>query len=179
MAHERYNPWKLTAIGMGLVVVVAVITGVVVANWSGHEVENKTQAPAAATLPASTHPGTRVASAPVTPRPVAAAPSQPQPAALPSQAPIDACKQSAASGQSSNTMELVKDGVIGGAIGAAVGAASGAVVGGGSAAGKGAVIGGLVGVGGGALYGINENGKRDVRYREAYASCMRARGYAG
>jgi hypothetical protein len=32
--------------------------------------------------------------------------------------------------------------------------------------------------GGGALYGVNENRKNDARYRDVYASCMRARGYA-
>jgi hypothetical protein len=182
MADDRYNPWKLTAIGMGLVVVVAVITGVVVANWSGREVERKAQAPDAATLPAATHqasPGARVASAPVTPRPIAAASAQPQPTAVPSQVTIDACNQQAAQAAPRNkTTELVKDGAIGALVGAAVGAAGGAIAGGGSGAGKGAMIGGVLGAGGGALYGVNENGKHDARYREAYASCMRARGYA-
>jgi hypothetical protein len=40
------------------------------------------------------------------------------------------------------------------------------------------VIGGVLGAGGGALYGVNENRKSDERYRAAYASCMRSRGYA-
>jgi hypothetical protein len=53
------------------------------------------------------------------------------------------------------------------------------VVGGGSGAGKGAVIGGLVGAGGGTLYGLNENRKHDESYRNAYAACMRSRGYTG
>ena len=35
----------------------------------------------------------------------------------------------------------------------------------------------LVGAGGGALYGVNENRKTDERYRAAYASCLRSRGY--
>ena len=63
--------------------------------------------------------------------------------------------------------------------GAAVGAAAGAIVDGGSGAGKGAAIGGLVGAGGGSLYGLNENRKHDQRYRDAYASCMRDRGFTG
>jgi hypothetical protein len=67
-------------------------------------------------------------------------------------------------------MEVVKDGV--------VGPAGGAIAGGGSGAGKGAVIGGVLGADGGALYGVNENDKNDVRYRNAYASCLRSRGYA-
>jgi len=45
--------------------------------------------------------------------------------------------------------------------------------------GKGAVIGGLVGAGGGTLYGLNENKKHDESYRNAYAACMRSRGYTG
>jgi hypothetical protein len=40
------------------------------------------------------------------------------------------------------------------------------------------VIGGVLGAGGGALYGANENRKTDERYRVAYVSCMRSRGYA-
>ena len=40
-------------------------------------------------------------------------------------------------------------------------------------------IGGVVGVGGGTLYGLNENKKNDEKYREAYSSCMRSRGYTG
>ncbi|HKB23800.1 MAG TPA: hypothetical protein VKG64_02000 [Methylomirabilota bacterium] len=54
-------------------------------------------------------------------------------------------------------------------------AADGAAVG----AGKGAAIGGGVGAGGGALYGVNENKRRDERYRDAYATCMRSLGYTG
>src|SRR5205809_851732 len=49
----------------------------------------------------------------------------------------------------------------------------------GKGAGTGAAIGGLVGAGGGTLYGLNENQKHDQRYRDAYASCMRSRGYTG
>jgi hypothetical protein len=42
---------------------------------------------------------------------------------------------------------------------------------------KGAAIGGIVGAGGGTLYGLNENRQNDEKYRAAYSSCMRARGY--
>ena len=99
---------------------------------------------------------------------------------MPAQSTIDACNQHAATqtSQTSKTVEVVKDGAIGAAIGAVVGAAGGAIVDGGSGAGKGAVIGGLLGAGGGALYGVNENRKNDARYRDAYASCLRSRGYA-
>jgi len=37
----------------------------------------------------------------------------------------------------------------------------------------------FVGAGGGTLYGLNENGKHDERYRNAYAACMHSRGYTG
>jgi hypothetical protein len=46
-------------------------------------------------------------------------------------------------------------------------------------AGMGAPFGGVVGAGAGTLYGLNENRRHDERYRDAYASCMRARGYTG
>ncbi len=68
--------------------------------------------------------------------------------------------------------------VAGAVIGAAVGAAGGAIADGGKGAGKGAAIGGLVGAGGGTLYGLNENRKHDEQYRNAYARCMRSRGYS-
>ena len=61
------------------------------------------------------------------------------------------------SSQRSNTKEIVIDGAIGAAAGAA--------------------IGGILGAGGGALYGVNETRKNDTHYRDAYASCMRLRGY--
>jgi hypothetical protein len=170
MTDNGWNPWKMTAIGMGLVVATAVITGVVVAYWPA--------APPAASRTATTATA-HVAAAPVgTPqRSVPAPVAHPQPAALPSQSTITACNEYAATTRD-KTIEVVKDGAIGAVVGAVVGAASGAIAGGGSGAGKGAAIGGLVGVGGGALYGVNENRKNDAHYREAYASCMRSRGYA-
>jgi hypothetical protein len=167
MTSTEWNPWKMTAIGLGLVVAAALITGVVVANWSGHEGTQKV-----VTSPATTK--TPVATAQVAPT-AAVAP----PLGVPSQAVIDACNQQAAqAAPQSKTTELVKDGAIGAVVGAAVGAGGGAIVGGGSGAGKGALIGGVLGAGGGALYGVNENRKTDERYRAAYASCLRARGYA-
>lgn len=156
MTNTVWNPWKMTAIGLGLVVATALIIGVVVANWSGQEGTQKV-----------------VVTPSVTPAAVAA-----HAVALPSQAVIDACNQQAAQTvPKNNTTELVKDGAIGAVVGAAVGAAGGAIVDGGSGAGKGAVIGGVLGAGGGALYGVNENRKTDERYRAAYAGCMRSRGY--
>jgi hypothetical protein len=185
MTEHTWNPWKLTTIGIGLAAAVALVTGVVVANWTGRDAE-PTVAATVAPPPAGGAPA-RVVAAParvVAPAPVRVASTPatpvaaPQPA-LPSQAAVDACNQQAAAQSSgtSKTIEVVKDGAIGAAIGAVVGAAGGAIVDGGSGAGKGAAIGGILGAGGGALYGVNENRKNDQRYRDAYAGCLRSRGY--
>ena len=156
------NPWKLTTIGMALVIATALATGLVVANWSGGQSDKK---------------AVDVAPGRAAPR-VAASPAAPA-TGVPTQAAINTCNQAAAAqaGQRENTKDTVIAGAIGAVAGAAVGAAGGAVVDGGSGAGKGAVIGALVGAGGGTLYGLNENGKHDDRYRNAYAACMQARGY--
>lgn len=157
MTSTGWNPWKMTAIGLGLVVVTALITGVVVANRSGYEGTQKAVTSAATT---------KTRAAEVAPAAVVA-----PPLGLPSQAVIDACNQHAAqAAPQSETTELVKDGAIGAVVGAAIGAAGGAIVDGGSGAGKGAVIGGVLGAGGGALHGVNENRKPDERHRAAYAS---------
>ena len=199
------NPWKMTAIGMALVATTALVTGLVVANWSSKSIEEEAKsdsraaklAPEQDTRPApkqlaSTPTRTAQAPAPTAKQPAArtqpgastqpAVSSQPvtrtQPA-VPTQEAVDACNQQAAAQTGHNkTVEIVKDVAIGTAVGAAVGAAGGAVAGGGKGAGKGAIIGGIVGAGGGTLYGINENRKADERYREAYGTCMRNRGYA-
>jgi len=67
MTSTGWNPWKMTAIGLGLVVVTALLTGVVVANRSGYE---------------GTQKGATAVVAP--------------PLGLPSQAVIDTCNQPAA-----------------------------------------------------------------------------------
>lgn len=174
MADGTWNPWKLTAIGMALVATTAVVTGLVVANWSGStpgkpEVKAETSA-----SPARPH--ERVA-----PRSMASAPAQPAPAAVPTQAAIATCNEqaAAAAGEQNKTTEVVKDAAVGALIGAAVGAAGGAIADGGKGAGKGAAIGGVAGAGGGTLYGLNQTKKHDETYRAAYANCMRAKGYAG
>lgn len=149
MSENTWNPWKMTAIGLALVIVTAVVTGLVVANWTGKE-------------PAKTAVSGGSA------RPVAATPTV---------ADVGACNQYAKSVSGDKTTEVVKDALIGGAVGAGVGAASGAIAGGGTGAGKGAGIGGVVGLAAGTLYGINEANKNDARYVEAYRTCMRGRGY--
>jgi hypothetical protein len=166
MTNESWkNPWKLTAIGMALVIATVLVTGLVVANWGGAESAKKV---------VDVSPGRSA------PR-VATSPAAQTAAGVPTQSAIDTCNQSAAAqaGQREKTKDTVISGAIGAVAGAAVGAAGGAVIDGGSGAGKGAVIGGLVGAGGGTLYGLNENKKHDERYRNAYAACMHSRGYAG
>ena len=169
MTQHGWNPWKLTAIGMTVVVVTALLTGLVVANWTGGERDR-----AAAERPAS-----KVAEQPARPARVSSAV-----VSTPSKNAIEACNRYAAAEAGARketkdkTLEVVKDGAIGAAVGAAVGAAGGAIADGGKGAGKGAAIGGLVGAGAGSLYGLNENKKSDDKYRAAYSSCMRARGYS-
>jgi hypothetical protein len=165
------NPWKLTSIGLGLVAATALATGLVVANRSGKE-SDKT----AAVDVGSGRAAPRVA----TSQAPAAGPAVPIQSA-PTQSAIDACNQAAASqtGQRDKTGDTLKDAGIGAIAGAALGAATGAIAGGGHGAGKGAAIGGLVGAGGGTLYGLNENHRHDERYRQAYAACLRSRGYTG
>jgi hypothetical protein len=42
MTNESWkNPWKLTAIGVALVIASVLVTGLVVANWSGRESDKK------------------------------------------------------------------------------------------------------------------------------------------
>jgi hypothetical protein len=174
MTDESWkNPWKLTAIGMALVIATVLVTGLVVANWSGQsdmkvaDVNSGVAAPRVATSSAASTMPT-----------VPMAPAAP---GVPTQSAIDSCNRSAASeaGQREKAKDTVIAGAIGAVAGAAVGAAGGAVVAGGSGAGKGAIIGGIVGAGGGTLYGLNENKKHDESYRNAYAACMHARGYTG
>jgi len=159
------NPWKLTAVGMALVVVTALATGLVVANLSGKDSDKSKAAETTSSVRAA-------------PRSAATASSSPS---IPTQSVIAACNQQAASQVPSRdkTMDTVKNGALGAIAGAVVGAAGGAIAGGGSGAGKGAAIGGLVGAGGGTLYGLNENRKHDEQYREAYGACMRSHGYVG
>ena len=152
MAEGQYNPWKLTTIGLLLVLATALITALVMANWGAND---KPQVPKAATG------GTA------------------RPAVIPTAADIETCNAQAKAQAGDKTIEVLKDAVIGGAVGAGVGAAGGAIAGGGKGAGKGAAIGGIVGVAGGTLYGLNEANKNDVRYQEAYRQCMRGRGYTG
>jgi hypothetical protein len=167
MDNSWNNPWKLTAIGMAVVIVTAVITGIVVANRTG----TKPVEQVANTTPAAMPPAT-----PATPA------SSPRPASsVPPQSAIAACNKYAATppSQRDKTIEVVKDVAIGGVGGAAVGAAGGAIAGGGKGAGKGAAICGLVGAVGGTLYGLNDIHKNNQEAQAAYARCMQAHGHTG
>jgi hypothetical protein len=167
MDNSWNNPWKLIAIGMALVIVTAVVTGIVVANWTGTK---PTQQTANTTAPVKP-PGTSVAPA-TSPRPAST---------VPPQTAIETCNKYAATppSQRDKTIGVVKDAAIGGVGGAAVGAAGGAIAGGGKGAGTGAAIGGLVGAVGGTLYGLNEVHKNNEEYRNAYARCMQSHGHVG
>ena len=157
--NGSWDPWKVTAIAMALMMATALVTGLVVANRVGDDTR------AAVSTGTASAPAPRVA----------------QPSTIPPQAAVDACNRYAASqtGDRDKTAEVVKDAAVGAVVGAAVGSAGGAIAGGGKGAGKGAAIGSVVGAAGGTLYGLNESKKQDERYREAYAGCMRSRGYAG
>ncbi len=148
MTDGNWQPWKMFAIGMGLVAVTAVVTAAVVADWSGRPPNHQ------AATNASTSPRPR---------------AEPFPPAVPTQAAIDACNQYAAAqvGQAVKTAESVKDAALG---------ARGEIADGGRGAGA---IGRVPGVGGGTLYGLNQNKQHDQRYRDAYAGCMGGRGYSG
>ena len=180
MADGNWNPWKMTAIGMALVMVTALITGLVMAYWSGgppSSTETKAETSPARPPRQTEHVASAAAPRTMAPAPVSSAKPAP---AVSMQTAIDTCNQQAAAsvGEQNKTTEVVKDAAVGALIGAAVGAAGGAIAGGGRSAGKGAAIGGVAGAGGGTLYGLNETKKRDEAYRIAYAHCLRARGYA-
>ncbi|HEY2991991.1 MAG TPA: hypothetical protein VGM22_04210 [Methylomirabilota bacterium] len=189
---NRANLWKLTAIGVAIAAVSAVVTGIVVANRTAAPTqEAKVESPAASpstvvTPPASTAPApSAVAQTPGTAPAPPTATDAPKPG-VPTREAINACNRQAAN-QAGNApregkdkyIDVAKDAGIGALGGAAVGALGGAVAKGGSGAGKGAIIGGVLGAGGGTLYGIWDNKKNDERFRTAYGSCMKARGYAG
>jgi hypothetical protein len=142
-----WNPWDIAALGLVLVMASALVTGLVVANWSGssQEPEPRRQAPTASRPWQSTRTvSVKPAAAPI-------AGSVPVAVALPTAAAVQACNQRAADeiGAPEWTEEAVRD----------------------------ATSGGAAAVGGGTLYGLNESRRHDDKYRAAYASCMRARGY--
>jgi hypothetical protein len=174
MSHG--NSWKMTAIGMALVITTALVTGLVVANWSAPD--RPSGAPPAVSLASPPSPSAPAAGAgrastgtPAT-GPASARPT-------PTAADVEACNTYARAQVGDKTVETVKDALIGAAAGAGVGAVGGAIAGGGKGAGKGAGIGGAVGAAAGTLYGLNEARSHDTRYVQAYRACMNGRGYTG
>src|SRR6266850_42890 len=153
MAEDRRQMWKMTAIGLVIAAIVAVVTGIVVANRTGTN-EAKLAAPSASP---STTVNPQVAQAPTTPPP-AAQPTTPAPApstsapvsrsGVPPQSVVAECNRVAeAQGGPEKTrndkiVNAAKDAGIGALGGAAVGALGGGIASGGKGAGKGALIGG-------------------------------------
>lgn len=167
---NNWNPWKVTAISMFVALGVALVTGIVVAGFTGSLPGERNGTPTAKSALAP-----RVSS---DPRLASQASDPARTAVVPTQAAVDACNRyAAAQAPQDKTKEVLVDGAIGAVAGAGLGAAGGAIADGGKGAGKGAAIGGIVGATGGALYGLNENRKNDERYRSAYAGCMRSKGY--
>jgi len=179
MAEDRRQMWKMTSIGLVIAAVVAVVTGIVVANRTGTN-ESKVAAPSASP---STTVNPQVAQAPTTPAPAPSTSAPVSRSGVPPQTVVAECNRVAAAqgGPEKTTNDKVvnaaKDAGIGALGGAAVGALGGAIAGGGKGAGKGALIGGGVGAGAGTLYGLYDNKKTDERYKSAYGDCMKAKGY--
>src|SRR2546430_11852737 len=110
---DTWKPWKATACVLLLVLATALVTGIVVANWTGGE--RKT-----AELAKETPRALRTAAQP----PAMTAPARP---AVPTQDVVDACNRyaSAQVGERDKTTDTVKDAAVGAVVGAAVGAAGG------------------------------------------------------
>jgi hypothetical protein len=180
MQMGDWNPWKVAFIGIAVVITTAVVTELVVGDWTSTGTESSMNRPA---QKMATRPGAAVSKGPVARSTVPA----PSPTARASTAPpasdVEACNQNARSVAAGSTGDTTRDvltkAVIGGAIGAGVGATGGAIAGGGGGAGKGAAIGGIVGATAGTLYGLNDANQQDARAVEAYRSCMRGRGHTG
>ena len=151
------NPWKLATVGLLLVGVTALSTGVTTAYFMRPDTVAPTPAASAAMPMVGPAPSEAVQLAPAAPavRYVAARPAaRPVVAAAPRvvrarTVPVAADCYSTGD----RVWRIAKPGAIGGLLGAAVGAAGGAVADGGKAAGKGALIGGIAGTVLGGGYG--------------------------
>ena len=148
--EPRIDQWKLTSIGMAVVIVTAFVTGLLLARWYGDEisrldVESSEEAPKLIELPPRI---VTPAASPDTARAQRAS-------SIPPTAVTEACNQQAArvSGADATTEEktvdVAKDG-------AAVGVVEG---------------------GAGTLYGISTSRESDETYRAAYSACMLKKGY--
>jgi hypothetical protein len=142
-----WNPWSVAALGLIFIMATALVTGLVVANWSGssQELESRKQTPAAFRSWQSTRAvSVRPAAAPI-------ARSVPVAVAVPTAEAVQDCNRRASdeAGDQDRREEVVKNVTSGGAAAAD----------------------------GGTLYGLDGSRQNDEKYRAAYANCMRARGY--
>ena len=148
------NPWKVATVGLLLIGVTALSTGVTTAYFMR---PSATATPAASMPAAGSAPSEALQLAPAPPavRYVAAQPaSRPVAARAPrvvraSSVPVAADCYSTGD----RVWRIAKPGAIGGLLGAGLGAAGGAIANGGKAAGKGALIGGIAGAVLGGGYG--------------------------
>jgi hypothetical protein len=85
MAEDTWNPWKMTVVGMMLVITTAVVTGLVVASWAPEEEHGMVET-------------------------VVAARADRAAAVFPSRAETDACNQYAKAQAGDKAIEVVKDG---------------------------------------------------------------------
>jgi hypothetical protein len=144
---RRWSPWSVTVLGLVFVMATALVTGLVVANWPGSSQEPELIRQA----PAATRPWPPTRSVSVMPAAAPIARSEPVAVAVPTEEAVQACNRRAAdeARDPDRTEPVVK-----GAASASVAAAEG-----------------------GTLYGLDESRRNDEKYRAAYSSCMRARGY--
>jgi hypothetical protein len=142
-----WNPWSVTAVGLVFVMATAVVTGLVVANWPGPSQEPEPMRQA----PAATRPRPPTRSVSVKPVAAPIARRVPVAIAVPTEEAVQACNRRATdeAGDPDRTEQVVKD----------------------------AESGRVAPAGGGTFYGLDESRRNDEKYRAAYSSCMRARGY--
>lgn len=137
------NPWKVATIGLGIVGVTALSTGLTTA-WMLRPTAPAQAETAAVVAPA--RPAVRYASA--APSTVVARPATPRVTQVSSTAVPADCTTGG-----DRALRIAKPGAVGALLGAGLGAAGGAIADGGKAAGKGALIGGIAGAALGSGYG--------------------------
>lgn len=174
ISRDQWNPWKLATLGLSVVFITALVTGVVVASYIG---QKKSEPGDAQPEQASLSQSQPAYSQPAPPPPPPRSAVEHHAVSRPTAHDIEACNHYASAAARNKTTDTITDALVGGALGAGLGAAGGAIAGGGGGAGKGAGIGGLVGATAGTLYGLNEGNQNDAKATVAYRSCMRRRGY--
>jgi hypothetical protein len=146
------NPWKIATLGITLVAVTALSTGLTTAYVMRESSDQPTVAAAPAPVAAAPAPAPKhvVARTAAVATPVAVT----RPAVVrsaPPAAPVAVAADCATGTQ--RAMKIAKPGLIGTLAGAGLGAIGGVIADGGSGAGKGALIGGLTGLAAGGGYG--------------------------